>query len=154
MDVNRVSTNVERTSTDVNANANTNTNANASANVSASANRASNEYGANGYAASANALPSMAISTQTIAGSVVSGRAEGQEFDVEGLQHFTTQLNRYLSPFRRQMDIGVHEPTQRITVTIKDTVEDIVIREIPPEQMLDAFVAALEFNGLLLDERG
>ena len=149
MDVNRVSTNVDR----ANADASVNTSANTNANVNANVNSVSYENGQNGYANAVMPVPTMAISTQTLAGSIVNGR-QAEEFDVEGLQSFTTQLNRYLSPFRRQMDIGVHEPTQRIMVTIKDTVEDIVIREIPPEQMLDAFVAALEFNGLLLDEKG
>jgi len=105
-------------------------------------------------------IPAGVISTQTIAGSVVSGRAERAEradaptLELEGFENVTAQLNRYLSPFRRQMDIAVHEPTQRVMVTIKDTVEDTVIREIPPEQVLEAFVQALEFNGVLLDERG
>jgi len=104
-------------------------------------------------------VPAGVISTQTIAGSVVSGRAERADspaptLDLDGFENVTSQLNRYLSPFRRQMEIAVHEPTQRVMVTIKDTVEDTVIREIPPEQVLEAFVTALEVNGLLLDERG
>lgn len=154
MDVNRVNTDISVTT--VSTESRPTNNGGQSRNNTVNSNRPD----ATPVAPEVSGIPAGVISTQTIAGSVVSGRAERAEradaptLELEGFENVTAQLNRYLSPFRRQMDIAVHEPTQRVMVTIKDTVENTVIREIPPEQVLEAFVQALEFNGVLLDERG
>ena len=51
------------------------------------------------------------------------------------------------------LQFSIHDPTKRIAVKVLDKSTGEVIREIPPEKMLD-FVAKLwEMAGILIDER-
>jgi flagellar protein FlaG len=63
------------------------------------------------------------------------------------------KINKSLVQFDREMKINVHEKLNRIMVKVIDTKEDKVIREIPPEKVLDAFAKALELAGVLIDEK-
>lgn len=48
---------------------------------------------------------------------------------------------------------GVHEPTNRITITLVDKNTKEVIKEIPPEKNLDLLAKSKEIAGVLMDER-
>jgi len=50
-------------------------------------------------------------------------------------------------------EFGYNEPTNRITITIKDKETDEVIREIPSEKALKMLEKAWELAGILVDER-
>jgi flagellar protein FlaG len=52
------------------------------------------------------------------------------------------------------MSIGHHEATGRTMVTVYNTDTTEVIREIPPERVLDAHASLLEMAGLFMDKRG
>jgi flagellar protein FlaG len=52
------------------------------------------------------------------------------------------------------MSIDTHAATGRIMVAVYDTNTTEVIREIPPERVLDAHASLLEMAGLILDRRG
>ena len=71
----------------------------------------------------------------------------------ENVEKAIEQINKSIAPFNRHMNISVHAPTNRIMVKVIDTHNDEVIREIPPEKVLDAFAASLELAGILLDKR-
>lgn len=64
------------------------------------------------------------------------------------------QINKSISTFNREMHISVHKKTQRIMVKVMDTEENKVIRELPPEKVLDAFARTLELAGILVDKKG
>ncbi len=51
------------------------------------------------------------------------------------------------------LEFRIHEKTNKIMVKIIDSETKEVIREIPPEKMLDMFASMLEMAGLLVDER-
>ncbi len=53
----------------------------------------------------------------------------------------------------RQLEFRIHEKTKDIMVKIIDSETKEVVREIPPEKLLDMFASMLEFAGLLVDER-
>ncbi len=48
---------------------------------------------------------------------------------------------------------GYHEETHRVTIKIIDKDTDEVIKEFPPEKMLDMVAKTWELLGLLVDER-
>jgi flagellar protein FlaG len=72
---------------------------------------------------------------------------------VEGIEKAIDNINQSIASFHRHMNISVHQRTNRIMVKVMDTEKNEVIREIPPERVLDAFAKALELAGVLLDER-
>lgn len=50
-------------------------------------------------------------------------------------------------------EFGYNEPTNRVTITIKDKETDEVIKEIPSEKALKMIAKAWELAGLLVDEK-
>ena len=62
-------------------------------------------------------------------------------------------INKSLVAFDREMRISIHDRLKRIMVKVIDTQENRVIREIPPEKVLDAFARTLELAGILLDKQ-
>jgi len=77
----------------------------------------------------------------------------GANVEMDQLKKAVTQINRSLAGFNREVHISVHKKLERIMVKVIDKEENKVIREIPPEKMLDAFATALEMAGILLDEK-
>ena len=67
------------------------------------------------------------------------------------------QLNRTMEIFNKRLRFEVHDETERIMVKILekkvDNMTDEVIREIPPERVLDMLARIEEMIGLLIDER-
>lgn len=61
------------------------------------------------------------------------------------------QINQLMASFHRRMEISVHSKLNRIMVKVVDTEQNKVIKEIPPEKVLDAFAKALELAGVLID---
>lgn len=61
-------------------------------------------------------------------------------------------LNRIINR-QTVAEFGVNEPTNRITVKIKDKETDEVIREIPSEKALEMLAKAWEIAGILVDEK-
>lgn len=53
----------------------------------------------------------------------------------------------------KRLQFQLHEATDRLFVRVIDTETDEVIKEIPPEKVLDAVAKMMEFIGILLDER-
>ena len=51
------------------------------------------------------------------------------------------------------VQFGVHEGTNRITIKIVDRETKKVIKELPPEKTLDMIAKAWELAGILVDEK-
>ncbi len=72
------------------------------------------------------------------------------------LEEKTGQLNRALEIFNKRLRFEIHEGTERIMVKIlekKDNNTHEMIKEIPPERVLDMLARLEEMIGLLIDER-
>jgi flagellar protein FlaG len=54
--------------------------------------------------------------------------------------------------FNRRLDFEVDEDTKRVIVKVIDTRTDKVIKEIPPEQLVQLAAKIQEMIGLLVDE--
>lgn len=62
--------------------------------------------------------------------------------------------NKELKNLQTNLRFSIHEKTKQITVKIIDTATDEVIKEVPPEKILDMVAAMMEQAGLLVDKRG
>ena len=63
------------------------------------------------------------------------------------------EANKALVAAQRELEFSVHEKTKDIIVRVIDAETKEVIREIPPEKILDLVANILEMAGLLVDER-
>lgn len=61
--------------------------------------------------------------------------------------------NKEFIAYDRRFEFSIHEKTKQIMVKIIDVSNDEVIREIPPEKILDLVAAICEISGILVDER-
>lgn len=52
-----------------------------------------------------------------------------------------------------QAEFGIHEKTNRITIKMVDKNTKKVIKELPPEKMLDMIARMWEMSGLVVDEK-
>lgn len=63
------------------------------------------------------------------------------------------RVNKAISGSNRKFEISVHEKTKGIMVKVIDTDTNQVIREFPPEKILDMVAKLWELAGLIVDER-
>ncbi len=73
----------------------------------------------------------------------------------EGKAHISEALEKLKHTgeiFNRRLDFRIHEETHRVVVKVIDTETDKVIKEIPPEQILQLAARIQEMIGLLVDE--
>lgn len=70
----------------------------------------------------------------------------------EQLINAVEEANKSFESFDRRFEISVHEKTNRIMIDVINSENDEVIREIPPEKLLDMVGYMMEMAGLILDE--
>jgi uncharacterized FlaG/YvyC family protein len=70
------------------------------------------------------------------------------------LQRAVSEINVSIASHGRHLSIRVHEATGRRMVTVYNSETNDVVREIPPERVLDAHANMLELAGLFMDTRG
>ena len=63
------------------------------------------------------------------------------------------QLNGILRTFDRQLAFELHEETNRHIIRVIDVNTQDVLREIPPEEVLDLVARIEDLVGLLIDEK-
>jgi flagellar protein FlaG len=70
------------------------------------------------------------------------------------LRRAVASINSSLAVHGRHLSIHMHEGTGRRVVTVYNSDTNEVVREIPPDRVLDAHANVLEMVGLLMDTRG
>ncbi|MBO8142018.1 MAG: flagellar protein FlaG [Firmicutes bacterium] len=75
-----------------------------------------------------------------------------READRSTLEQVADGLNRTFEAVDKQLRFLVHEETERVYVRVIDRESGEVIREIPPEKLLDLIGRIQEMIGLLIDE--
>lgn len=63
------------------------------------------------------------------------------------------RVNKAISGSNREFKFSVHQKTKQIMVKVIDSDTKEVIREIPPEKVLDMVAQMWEMAGILVDER-
>jgi flagellar protein FlaG len=72
----------------------------------------------------------------------------------DSLRRAVDEINSSLAMHRRHLGIRFHEPTNRRVVTVYDSDTNDIIREIPPERVLEAHANMLELAGLFMNTLG
>jgi len=81
------------------------------------------------------------------------GDKKERAFSEEELVEAIEKANRALVGAKTQFEFSIHEKTKQIMVKVIDTQTQEVIREIPPEKILDMVAKMWELAGILVDER-
>lgn len=63
------------------------------------------------------------------------------------------RANKAISISNRKFEYSIHEKTKEIMIKVLDSETNEVIREIPPEKILDMVAKMWEMAGLIVDER-
>ena len=76
----------------------------------------------------------------------------GKNVDPDKIKSAVDNVNNNVMR-KTQCIFKYHEDTNRISITVKDSDTDEIIREIPPEKALDMLAKAWELAGLMVDEK-
>lgn len=63
------------------------------------------------------------------------------------------KINEFNDPVHTNLEFVMHDELERYYVKVVNPMTDEVIREIPPEKMLDMYAKMAEYMGLLVDEK-
>lgn len=74
-------------------------------------------------------------------------------FKAESVQQTVDAVNAALNTLKKDINVKVHAATNRIIVQIVDAKTQRVIREIPPEKILDLVLKLEELLGFVIDEK-
>jgi len=70
------------------------------------------------------------------------------------LRRAVNEINSSIAIYRRHLGVTHHEATNRRIVTVYDSDTNEIIRQIPPESVLEAHASMLEMVGIFMDTRG
>lgn len=91
--------------------------------------------------------------TENIIKEGIEKEKEKREFSHEDLSEAIEKANKSFKPHNRKLEFNNHDKSNRILVKVIDTNTDEVIREIPPEKIVDMVANMMEIAGIFLDER-
>ncbi len=77
---------------------------------------------------------------------------ERQQTSSDQIRKAVEQLNKNMP--NSEAVFGIHEGTNRLTIKIIDKDSKEVLKELPPEKILDMIAKAWELAGIVVDERG
>lgn len=83
----------------------------------------------------------------------VAGVPERAKVDREHLKALLDKLNIVMNALDIQAKFSVHEATKQVMVRVVNVESGKLIREIPPQKILDMAAQMMELVGLVLDER-
>lgn len=75
-------------------------------------------------------------------------------YNKESLEKAVEDTNRVLFDQNDRFEFKIHERTGRIMVKLIDNETDEIIKEIPPEKILDLVASIWDLVGILVDKRG
>lgn len=78
---------------------------------------------------------------------------EARKYTEDEIIETIEKANEEFIAYDRRFEFSIHEKTKKIMVKIIDVANDEIIREIPPEKILDLVAAIWEMVGILVDER-
>ncbi|MDW7651577.1 MAG: flagellar protein FlaG [Bacillota bacterium] len=84
----------------------------------------------------------------------IQGKSPAEEvLAPEEMEQTVEQLNQTTEAFNIQLRFKLHEASERIMVQVVDTESEEVIKEIPPEKLLNLAAQIQDMIGLLLDAK-
>lgn len=85
--------------------------------------------------------------------SLAETQKENQKKNEEELREAVDKINKTAVIFDRSLRFQVHEATHRTMVSVVDTINDKVIRQIPEEEVLDLVAKMKDYIGLIFDKK-
>lgn len=79
--------------------------------------------------------------------------SEYEQDIAENVETAINSINGAMEYINRGLRFSIHEGTQRVMVKVVNVLTDEVIKELPPEAILDTAARIREMIGLLVDER-
>ncbi|WP_352418312.1 flagellar protein FlaG [Proteiniborus sp.] len=76
-----------------------------------------------------------------------------RKYTEEEIKSAIGSVNKAINPYDRRLEFSIHEGTRYISVKVIDTNTDEVIREIPPEKILDMVAKLWELAGIIVDKK-
>lgn len=93
------------------------------------------------------------LPNQTRTGEDVRVYEEKKKITEEETIKLIEKANKEFIAYDRKFEFSIHENTKQIMVKIIDVNTDEVIREIPPEKILDMVAAIWEVAGIIVDRK-
>lgn len=78
---------------------------------------------------------------------------EEKQFSEQDVINIIEKANKEFITYDRKFEFSIHEATKQIMVKIIDVTTDEVIRELPPEKVLDMVAAIWEAVGIIVDRK-
>lgn len=78
---------------------------------------------------------------------------EERKYTEKELINAIESANEEIIVYGKRFEFSIHEETKHIVVKVIDVATEEVIREIPPEKILDLIASLWEISGLIVDER-
>lgn len=82
---------------------------------------------------------------------LAEGEFKGESNPAPDLKRMVSEANRYVVGLNTEFSIETHAETKRTVVKLVDIITDEVIKEFPPEEMLDVLAGLWEQAGILVD---
>ncbi|MFA5523948.1 MAG: flagellar protein FlaG [Tissierellales bacterium] len=76
-----------------------------------------------------------------------------KEYSEDEIKGAIGSVNKALNTYDRKLEFSVHSATNLVSVKVIDTNTDEVIREIPPEKILDMVAKLWEMAGIIVDKK-
>lgn len=81
-----------------------------------------------------------------------AGRAAGASLNREVLEEAVDKVNQTMETYRTELRFKVHEGSGEMMVKVINAEDDTVIREIPPENVLDFVAHVKKMLGIIIDK--
>lgn len=78
---------------------------------------------------------------------------EADQSQIEELEEAVEKANATAQTFNAGLDFVIHEDSERMMVQVVDRVEDEVVKELPPEKLLNMVAQIQNIIGVFLDTR-
>lgn len=82
------------------------------------------------------------------------GPKERDDYHKDELEKAIEETNKIIFRDNSRFEFKLHEGTGRMMVKLIDKETDEIIKEIPPEKILDLVASIWDLVGILVDERG
>lgn len=79
-------------------------------------------------------------------------KQDAPQYDEKDLLPMTIELNKFFQYLNADIQFELHEKTKQFIVRVVDTKENKVLREFPPQELLDTIANIREYVGVLLDK--
>lgn len=76
-----------------------------------------------------------------------------QSIEKEDVEKAVSSLNDFIKSTRTNLKFELHDKLDRYFVKVIDSETEEVVKEIPPEKMLDMYAAMADFMGFLIDKK-